>query len=329
MFAAGVENARSLALGDSGTVFVGTREAGKVYAVIDRDGDNAADDVITLAQGLNTPNGVAFHGGALYVAELTRVLRFDSIETRLRNPPAPTVVLDGLPNDELHGWKMIRFGPDGHLYLSVGAPCNICMPRERFAGTILRARPDGGEVQVFARGVRSSLGFDWHPRTGELWFTDNGRDWLGDNTPPDEVNRAARPGLHFGFPYCFGKAVTDEEFGRQFGCVWFTPPALELDPHVAPLGMRFYTGRTFPEQYRGQLFIAEHGSWNRTEPVGYRITLVRLDGNAPVSYRVFAEGWRGRGDAWGRPVDLLVMPDGALLVSDDRANALYRIAYQP
>ena len=327
VYAGDVPGARSMTLSPNGTLFVGTRTLGAVYALVDRDRDNTAEEVITLVRGLNMPNGVAFRGGALYVAEVNRVLRYDNIEAALNDPPKPVVVNDTFPTDRRHGWKFIRFGPDGKLYVPVGAPCNICEPVEgRYAG-IFRMEPDGTGLEPFARGVRNSVGFDWHPVTKELWFTDNGRDWMGDDMPPDELNHAPRKGLHFGFPYCHGRSVPDPEFGKKSKCEAFTPPARELGPHVASLGMRFYTGEMFPEKYRGQVFIAEHGSWNRSTPIGYRVTLVRLEGGRAVAYEVFAEGWLQGGRAWGRPVDLLVMPDGALLVSDDHAGAIYRISY--
>jgi glucose/arabinose dehydrogenase len=328
LYATDVPNARSMALGRQGTLFVSTRRAGNVYALVDRDQDQVADDKFLLASGLLMPNGVAFHDGALYVAEVNRILRYDQIETRLNNPPEPVVVTDDLPSNRHHGWKFIRFGPDGWLYVPVGAPCNVCARRDPRFASILRMRPDGTEPEVFARGVRNSVGFDWHPVTHELWFTDNGRDNLGDDLPPDELNRAPRSGLHFGFPYCHGGNITDPEFGAQGSCDDFTPPAMRLGPHVAALGMRFYTGDMFPPMYRHQIFIAEHGSWNRTSPIGYRVTLVRLDNNRAVSYDVFAQGWLQGEKPWGRPVDVQVMPDGALLVSDDMAGVIYRIRYQ-
>ncbi len=325
LYAAGVPNARSMALGPGGTLFVGSQKAGVVYALPDRDGDNRADGVIRLLEGLNVPNGVAIREGALYVAEINRILRYDAIESSLEAPPVPVAVSDSLPRERHHGWKFIRFGPDGWLYVPVGAPCNVCEAPAPFA-SILRMAPDGTALEVFARGVRNSVGFDWHPETGELWFTDNGRDRLGDDLPPDELNHAPRAGLHFGFPYCHGGFLPDPNFAQ--GCDAFTPPARKLGPHVASLGMRFYTGEMFPPDYRGQIFIAEHGSWNRSRKIGYRITLVRLEDNRVLSYEPFAEGWLQGEESWGRPVDVLVMPDGALLVSDDRAGAIYRIFYR-
>ena len=325
-FADSVVGARSLALGDRGTVFVGSREAGRVYALIDQNQDAVAEEVLVLAYGLSSPNGVAFRDGSLYVAEISRILRYDSIEVRLRNPPAPVVVHDGLPREGHHGWKFIRFGPDGRLYVPVGAPCNTCDPDDSTYASILSIDPDGRNLRIEARGVRNSVGFDWDPRTGDLWFTDNGRDWMGENEPPDELNHRARRGEHFGFPYCYGRGIADEDY-QQMSCRETTPAAVELGPHVASLGMRFYTGQMFPEGYRGRVFIAEHGSWNRLLANGYRVTVVTLKDGEP-RYEVFASGWENLNRAWGRPVDVMVMPDGALLVSDDRADAVYRISYQ-
>ncbi len=326
IYASDVPGARSMAVGPNGTLFVGTR-VGKVYAIVDRNRNNRADEVITVARGLRMPNGVAFRGGALYVGEVSRVLRYDNIEARLSNPPTPVVVNDTFPGDRHHGWKFIRFGPDGQLYVPVGAPCNVCERSDGHYALIMRMNPDGTGLEVFARGVRNMVGFDWHPETKTLWFTDNGRDWLGDDVPPDELNHAARKGLHFGFPYCHGGDISDPEFGGKHACEEFVPPAMKLGPHVAAIGMRFYTGTMFPDRYRDQIFIAEHGSWNRSTPIGYRVTLVRLEENRAVTYEVFAEGWLQGNAAWGRPADVLVMPDGALLVSDDRAGVIYRIVY--
>ncbi len=273
------------------------------------------------------PNGVAFRDGALYVAAVTQVLRYDKVESLLDDPPAPAIVRSDFPEESWHGWRYIAFGPDDKLYMAIGAPCNSCRrDDERFA-TIVRMNPDGSEVEIVVRGVRNSVGFDWRPSTGEMWFTDNGRDWLGNDAPPDELNRLVTVGGHFGFPYCHGGAIRDDEFTDR-SCDEFVPPAQRLDPHVASLGMRFYTGTMFPESYRGQIFIAEHGSWNRIPPSGYRITMVRLNGNRPVSYEPFAVGWLRAGRASGTPVDLLVLPDGSMLVSDDRAGKIYRIAYR-
>ncbi|MAE59897.1 MAG: sorbosone dehydrogenase [Planctomycetaceae bacterium] len=330
VYAENVPKARSMALSESGVLFVGVRNGSRVYAVVDEDGDFRADRVHVIAEGLNSPNGVALRDGDLYVAEIHRVIRFDDIEKHLTDPPKPVVVNDTLPRDGHHGWKFIRFGPDGKLYVPVGAPCNICWRQddERYA-SILRMNPDGSDLEVFAHGVRNTVGFDWHPKTRELWFTDNGRDNLGDDVPPDELNRAPKAGMHFGYPFRHGRGLKDPEFGERKPADLATTPAEQpLGSHVAALGMRFYTGKMFPTAYRGQIFIAEHGSWNRTDKIGYRISLVRLDKKGRTkSYEPFAEGFH-RGDrVWGRPVDVEVMADGSMLVSDDYAGAIYRITY--
>jgi glucose/arabinose dehydrogenase len=327
VYAAEVPNARQMALGPAGVVFVGSRAEGKVYAVVDRDGDQRADQVHVLASGLNQPSGLAFRDGALYVAAVNRVLRWRDVARDLARPPAPEVVSDAFPADAHHGWKFIAFGPDGRLYVPVGAPCNVCPPPGPLHATITRLDVAGGQPEVVARGVRNTVGFDFQPRTGELWFTENGRDWLGDDQPPDELNRLGRPGEHFGFPYCNGAGAPDPEHNAGRACGDFTPPVRLLDPHVAALGMRFYTGTMFPEKYRHGVFIAEHGSWNRSTPVGYRVTFVNVEGERATSYEAFAAGWLKGSVASGRPADVLVMPDGALLVSDDKAGRIYRITY--
>ncbi len=290
-----VPGARSLTLGPKGTVFVG--------------------------------NGVAVRQGALYVAEVSRVRRYDAIEDRLEAPPAPVTVIDGLPAEHHHGWKFIAFGPDDLLYVPVGAPCNVCESSDPRFASILRFRPDGTPVDTMARGVRNTVGFDWEPGSGTLWFTDNGRDLLGDDVPPDELNRATVPGRHYGFPACHAGTIVDPVFAKGRDCRTFEPPAIALGPHVAAIGMRFYRGSMFPPEYRGQVFIAEHGSWNRSHKIGYRVSLVRFKDGQAVSYEPFAEGWLQGEQAWGRPADVQELPDGSLLVSDDRSGAIYRITY--
>lgn len=319
-----VPNARTLAQGTNGTVFVSTRRDGRIYAVV----ENAAGvpQVRTLAEGLRTPNGLAFYAGDLYIAETRRLLRMSDIENRLQDPPELEVLDDSFPTERHHGWRYIEFGPDGKLYMSVGAPCNVC-DRDGF-GIIQRMNPDGSEKETVAYGVRNSVGLEFHPDSHDLWFTDNGRDMLGDNTPPGELNRLAAEGSHFGFPFCHGSDVVDPEFGAERPCADFVGPEQELGPHVAPLGLEIYDGDMFPAEYRGQVFIAEHGSWNRSEKIGYRITLVRLDEGGGASYEVFADGWLDGDDVAGRPVDLLVLADGSMLVSDDRSGVLYRIRYE-
>ncbi|HLZ20048.1 MAG TPA: sorbosone dehydrogenase family protein, partial [Smithellaceae bacterium] len=328
LYASPVPGARSMTASPGGVLFVGSRSEGKVYAIIDRNADHRADEVKVIISGLNSPNGVAFRDGSLYVAEISRILRFDRIESRLDHPPAPVVIYDRFPKEGHHGWKFIAFGPDGLLYVPVGAPCNICLSPDKIFATITRMRPDGSSPEIFARGVRNTVGFDWHPDTKELWFTDNGRDWLGSDRPPDELNHAPGKDMHFGYPFCHGAAISDPDYGIGKKCKDFVAPAIELGPHVAALGMRFYTGSLFPPEYKNRIFIAEHGSWNRLTPIGYRITTVKLDGNKAVNYDVFAQGWLDGRSVSGRPVDVLVMPDGALLVSDDRADAIYRITYR-
>lgn len=328
VFAREVDGARSLCLGGNGTVFVGSRGAGNIYALVDEDGVPGAEEVHLIADGLDSPNGVAFLDGDLFVAEIGRVIRFDDIEDRLEDPPEPVVVNDAFPHYQLHGWKFISFGPDGKLYVPLGAPCNVCEPDDPRLATIMRMNPDGTELEVYARGVRNTVGFDWHPTTGELWFTDNGRDGMGDDIPPDELNRAEGPGYHFGFPYVHGAGILDPGYGSGHDPHDYVSPEMELGPHVAALGMRFYEGEMFPEPYRGRVFIAEHGSWNRSSPIGYRVTTVKLEEGSAESYEVFAEGWLSGDEAFGRPVDVLEMPDGSLLVSDDRADRVYRIFYR-
>jgi glucose/arabinose dehydrogenase len=331
LWAEGVTDARSMAVGDDGTLFVGTRRDGSVYALRDTDGDGRPDRKFVITSDRHMPNGVAFRNGALYVAEVNRILRFDDIENHLEDPPEPVVVSDAFPSDRHHGWKYIAFGPDGKLYVPVGAPCNVCLKEQRIYSTITRMNADGSGLEIVAEGVRNTVGFDWHPGSGELWFTDNGRDLMGDDVPPDELNRLAsaspRSGRHFGFPFCHGGTISDPKFGEQRSCDEFVPPVQNLGPHVAALGMLFYTGEMFPSEYQGQILIAEHGSWNRSVPIGYRLTIVRLDGNEAVSYEPFAQGWLQGDDAWGRPVDLLQLEDGSVLVSDDFAGAIYRITY--
>jgi glucose/arabinose dehydrogenase len=326
-YATGVTGAREMVRSPNGTLFVGSIAAGNVYAVLDNDKDGVADDVITIVSGLRMPNGVAFRNGSLYVAEVSRILRYDDVESRLLNMPRPVVINGSYPDNEWHGWKYIAFGPDGKLYVPVGAPCNVCDPPPPFA-SITRLDANGKGFEIFARGIRNTVGFAWDPLTGELWFTDNGRDYLGNDQPPDELDHAPWQGMDFGFPYVHGRDIIDPDYGKGRSPDEFTLPEVELDAHVAALGMKFYTGDMFPAEYKNNIFIAEHGSWNRDTPIGYRLEVVTLDENRTVTgHRVFAEGWLQDGKAWGRPVDVLVMPDGSLLVSDDMANAIYRISY--
>lgn len=323
-----VPNARSMCWGEKGTLFVGNRSKDKVYAVIDDNKDGKADKVFVIDEGLNMPNGVAFRKGSLYVAEVNRILRYDGIENRLGNPPEPVVVNHKLPSDKHHGWKFIAFGPDDKLYVPVGAPCNICEKENPIYASLSRMNPDGSGLEVYASGIRNTVGFDWHPVTRELWFTENGRDNMGDDMPAEELNHAPKKGMHFGFPYCHQGDTPDPEFGNKRNCSEFTPPAKKLMPHAAVLGMRFYTGKMFLPEYRNQVFIAEHGSWNRSEKSGYRVTMIRLENNKVVQYVPFATGWlNNNGKVTGRPVDIEIAADGAMLVSDDARGAIYRIVF--
>jgi len=327
LYATGVENARQMALGDEGTVFVGSRSAGKVHAVVDADGDGVADAVYLVDDGLEMPSGLEFRNGSLYVGALNRILRYDRIEERLANPPKPIVVTDALPDKTHHGWKYLRFGPDGWLYIPVGAPCNVC--DEPGFAEIRRLSLADGRMETWATGVRNSVGLAFQPASGDLWFTENGRDLLGDDLPGDELNHAPRAGMDFGYPWCHQGDSLDPEFGRGKDCADYTPPALVLGAHVAPLGLTFYTGEQFPDSYRGQLFIAQHGSWNRSQKVGYNLLLVHFDAQGRVGgSEVFARGWLQGQENWGRPSDVLQMPDGSLLVADDQAGAIYRIRYR-
>lgn len=328
IYAQGVENARQMVRGDEGVIFAGSRRAGKLWAISDTDGDQHADTVRLIDEDLNMPSGLEFRDGALYVGALEQILRYDDIEARLENPPEPVVVTDVLPDKQYHGWKYLRFGPDGKLYIPVGIPCNICL-QEGF-GEIRRMNADGSGMEVYALGVRNSVGLAFHPQNGQLWFTDNGLDRLGDDIPADELNYAPEQGMHFGMPYCHQGDLLDKKFGKAKDCADYTPPVAKLDPHAAALGLAFYTGDMFPAEYKNQLFITQHGSWNRSEKSGYQVLLVEVKPDGTVlDQKVFASGWLQDEEAWGRPNDVLVMPDGALLVSDDKAGVIYRISYSP
>lgn len=321
-----VPSARAMALSPKGILYIGSLD-GHVYALELQNGHVSARHVI--ASGLEIPAGVAWRDGALYVSAVSKILRFDAIDARLNDPPKPAVVIDSLPTETHHGWKFIAFGPDGKLYVPQGAPCNVCLKDRNRFGLIGRMDPDGSHYEIVARGIRNSVGFAWHPVTHELWFTDNGRDLLGDDVPDDKLNRAPRAGMDFGFPYCHGGDTPDPEFGKDHPCSGFTPPAVKLGAHVAALGMRFYSGSMFPAAYRNTIFIAEHGSWNRSKKVGYRVVHVVTDPDGNNAHQeVFAEGWLQSGESvWGRPADVLPLPDGSLLISDDYAGAVYRVTY--
>jgi glucose/arabinose dehydrogenase len=330
VWAEGIPEARSLALGDKGTVFVSNRNAKNVYAVVDRGGKR---EVKTILKGLNSPNGIAFRKGTLYVAERHRITRYDGIEASLDNAPEGKVVVDGLDpqNQPGHFWKFLAMGPDGKLYYNVGAPGNIVMP-SYFQAAISRVDPKTGAVEEYVQGVRNSVGFDWHPKTKQLWFTNHARDWLGDDSPNDTLHRVAKKGVHFGYPYCHQGDTLDPEFGKSRSCKDFTPPTLKLGAHIAPLGMRFYTGKMFPAEYQNNIFIAMHGSWNRSTKQGYNVTRVTFDAKGKAKMRPFLTGFlqdeKADPPMWGRPVDVLQMRDGSLLVSDDYNGILYRVSYK-
>jgi glucose/arabinose dehydrogenase len=324
LWAEGLSNARAMAWGDKGTLFVSSRVAGNVYAVVDK---GATREVKTIAKGLNLPNGVAFKNGSLYIAEISRITRLDGIEDKLDSPPAAQVVIDTLPKDAPHGWKYLSFGPDGKLYFNIGAPCNICLPPETHAN-IVRVNPDGSELEYVARGVRNSVGHAFHPVTKELFFTNHARDWMGENEPNDTLHHVAKKGAHFGYPFCHQGDILDPDFGRGHSCAEFNPPLLKLGPHVAANGIHFYTGGMFPPEFKNRMFIAQRGSWNRTQKTGFRVMMVDYRPGRVPTYEVFAEGWLEGDKFWGRPVYLQEMKDGSMLISDDYTGAIYRIAYR-
>ena len=328
-FAQNVPDAKSICLGDKGTVFVGNRSGDKVYALVDEDGDFKSDKMFTIADNMNSPNGLAFYKGSLFVAEINKVWKFENIESQLALPPQPELISDAFPSDGHHGWKYIAFGPDDKLYIPVGAPCNICEREEKIYSALHRMNPDGTELELYASGIRNTVGFDWHPLTKKLYFTDNGRDMMGNDLPPCELNRIDQAGEHFGYPYCHGDNIQDPKFGDKRSCDEFTKPVQNLNAHVAPLGMLFYTGKQFPEKYYHQIILAEHGSWNRSKKSGYQLSLVELDeaGNSK-NYTPFMGGLLIDQKVSGRPVDLIELRDGSVLVSDDYAEVIYRVSYQ-
>ncbi len=332
VWAADVPNARSMTVTEDGIVFVGNRQENNVYAVVDEDGDGKADSKYILAEGLRMPNGVAYKDGDLYVAEVNRIIRFKDIKNNLSTPKYE-VVYDNYPTESHHGWKFIAFGPDGMLYVPVGAPCNICEPEKEIYATITRIDPKAANPnpEIIAHGVRNTVGFDWHPVTGELWFTDNGRDMMGDDVPNCELNRITAKGQHFGYPYWHEGTVKDPEFGNKGKAASdYVAPSAKLGAHVAPLGMRFYEGSMFPSSYKNQIIVAKHGSWNRSKKSGYVVALEEIDSNSNVTgEKIFASGWLDDAsqEVWGRPVDVQELPDGSLLISDDMANCIYRVTY--
>jgi glucose/arabinose dehydrogenase len=327
VWADGILDARGMRQGDKGTVFVSSLfVAGKLYAVTERNGKR---EVKTLAEKLFLPNGIEFHKGALYVATPKEILRYDNIEDNLDKLPTPQKVFDDLPGEVPHGWKFIKVGPDGKLYVPVGAPCNICERDPDKYAVIFRINLDGSGKEIVARGVRNTVGFDFHPKTGELWFGDNQRDWLAEDMPLDELNRLSRPGKqHFGYPYCHSGMMTDPDFGWGKDCKNYTKPAALIGPHTAPLGMRFYTGSMFPEKYRNAIFLTRHGPWNRTQKIAADVVVAYVDDKGRVSkVEPFLTGLVENNAYLGRPADVLVLKDGSLLVSDDHNGAIYRITY--
>ncbi|MCO6485291.1 MAG: sorbosone dehydrogenase family protein [Saprospiraceae bacterium] len=329
VWASGIPDARGLSVAPDGTIFTGSRSDGRVWALRDTDGDGQADRRWLLAEDISMPAGVAWHNGDLYVSAVSRILRLPDILRHLDDPPDPVTVYADFPTDKHHGWKYIAFGPDGKLYVPVGAPCNNCLRDDPVYASITRMNPDGTGMEIVHRGIRNTVGFAWHPGTGELWFTDNGRDWLGDDLPACELNRASADHLHFGYPYCHQGDLPDPEFGHLKPCDSFTPPVRRLGAHVAPLGMAFVRGPMFPDSMRHHILVAEHGSWNRTVPVGYRVMRVDPLSEGGPSYVPFVTGWLQGDRCWGRPVDLEMLPDGSFLLSDDYAGCLYRITYTP
>jgi len=332
-----VPNARSMAVVNSlGSVFVGSRVGDTVHRLVDRDNDHRVDDVQVSARGFRMPNGIVFKNGWLYVVEQRRVIRYP-VTDRENNRGSGELLFDGLPNYSHHGWRYAAIGADDMLYIAVGAPCNIC-ETQGMEGTIVRMPLDGSAApEIYATGIRNSVGIDFHPISGDMYFTDNGSDGMGDLIPPDELNRAATPGLNFGFPrYGGGDIIPQHDASGNIigGAVDVSPPpgltmpAMEFGAHGAALGIHFYRGKMFPEEYKGDAFVAQHGSWNRSDPFGYRILRVHFDqvGN-PVSKTVFADGWLQNGRAWGRPVDIKELGDGSLLVSDDHGDVVYRITF--
>ena len=327
IFAENVTNARGMSLGPDGTVYVGSRSEGKVYALPDRDRNGKADTVCRIASGLNMPAGVAWHDGDLFISSISKIVKLPTIAENLLHPPVAVTIYDQYPDKEHHGWKYIDFGPDGKLYVPVGAPCNICMSEDSVFASMTRMNADGSGMEIIAHGIRNSVGFDWDPRDSSLWFTDNGRDMLGDDVPNDELDHLTSIGQHFGYPFCHQGNVLDPEFGKGKDCADYVPPAALLGPHVAALGMKFYRGNMFPEKYRNAIFIAEHGSWNRSTPIGYRVAVAWPQSDGTATTEIFADGWLTGNSAWGRPVALLELPDGSLLLSDDTADMIYRITY--
>jgi glucose/arabinose dehydrogenase len=322
--------ARTMVMGPKGTIFMGTRAIGRVYAIIDKDGKR---EVKTVLQGLTQPNGLAVKDGALYVLAINKVLRYDNIEDKLDSVGEPVDLTDkfNLPPEIQHNWKYAAFGPDGKLYIQVGANCNICEINPGVHGQIRRYNPDGSGMEIVARGVRNTVGFDWHPVTKELWFTDHGRDWAGNDGPQDELNRIGRgqEGANFGFPYCHARGIPDPDIKMPNPCAGVVMPAALTGPHSAGMGIKFYTGNMFPGSYQNAAFIARRGSWNREKKFGYDVVVAKTSPNGTARIEPFMTGLldEGKNEFYGRPVYLQQMPDGAMLVSDELNGAIYRISY--
>jgi glucose/arabinose dehydrogenase len=328
IWATGMPGGRAMARGASGKIYMGTRAIGRVYEVTD-NGDRRTSRVVV--DKLTQPAGVAIRGESLYVMAIDKVLRYDGIEKNPNVQPVDMTAVFNLPKEQHHNWKYIAFGPDGKLYVPFGAPCNICEPTAEYA-QIRRYNADGSGMEVIARGVRNTQGFTWHPKTGELWFTDHGRDWMGDQGPEDELNRMTKAGLDFGYPYCHAKGILDVDFKKADGCKGVTLPVTTMGPHTAVMGVIFYTGAMFPKEYQNTMFVARKGSWNRTVKIGFDVVNVRpaADGNS-AKVTPFMTGFLENpkeAKFWGRPAYLLQMPDGALLVSDEQLGAIYRISYK-
>ena len=326
LYAYPVPNARAMVFSPKGILYVGSRKRGVVYAIQDKNNDKKADRIKIIARKLDQPVGVDYYQGDLYFSSIHKIYKIKKIDKVWMKNPRKKLITKRFPKDRWHGWKFMRFGPDGWLYIPVGAPCNICYRRDKRYSSIMRMKKDGSKIEIYAHGIRNSVGFDWHPVTKQLWFTENGGDYMGDNIPPDELNLAYKKGLHFGFPFIHGSSIRDRKYGyyRKWKKIRFIKPKYNFIAHSAVLGMRFYTGKMFPKKYKHQIFVAEHGSWNRSKKSGYRISVLFLKGNKVIKYKVFAYGFMKNEVDWGRPADVVVGRDGALYVSDDKAGAIYR-----
>jgi glucose/arabinose dehydrogenase len=325
-----VPNARQMALTDNGSLIVGTRRGGSVYA-IQGALTEIQPTVVELFRDLTSPSGLTVHNGDLYIGAVSRIIQVPDIDANLTPNPAHRVITESLPDKTHHGWKYLKFGPDGKLYVPVGAPCNVCLSDDPRFASILQMDPATGSTKIWAHGIRNTVGFDWHPETGEMWFSDNGRDMLGDDVPSEELNVSSTAGQHFGFPYVHAGDIPDPEFGKQPGAntIDFVAPKVKIQAHSAVLGLTFYTATQFPEQYQGAIFLAEHGSWNRGEKVGYRVSSVRINDDGSTDYAPFVSGWLNGQSVSGRPNDVLVTPNGDLLISDDQQGVIHRVRYIP